>query len=216
MKSLVLSQTEEKTDSSTKTYKNIIFDLGRVLVHWHFPSIVGAIQERDPSIPDRICDVTRLACWRDFDRGRVTKEQVIQLAKPYFLPEHTLAFIEEALVRLTAIEEGVALLNAVREKGYNVYILSNMPREFLVSCRKAYNDFKDFHGAIFSCDVGANKPEPIIYKALLEKFSIDPFESLFIDDLRANLEAGLDHGIDGVLCECHKEAREGLVALGII
>ena len=48
---------------------------------------------------------------------------------------------------------------------------------------------------MISCQVHVIKPDPAIYKALIEKYSLDPAECLFFDDMKANIEAAGKLGI---------------------
>ena len=72
----------------------------------------------------------------------------------------------------------------------------------LETCRGEFIDFLRrteiygcFDGEVVSCEEGVVKPEPRIYEILLDRFGLDPAETLFIDDRRSNLEAAAAFGI---------------------
>ena len=51
-------------------------------------------------------------------------------------------------------------------------------------------------GYILSSEVGVVKPELEIYQKLLKKYSLDPTESVFIDDIQANLYTAAELGFE--------------------
>ena len=73
-------------------------------------------------------------------------------------------------------------------------VLSNMSREFIDFLRRT-EIYGCFDGEVVSCEEGVVKPEPRIYEILLDRFGLDPAETLFIDDRRSNLEAAAAFGI---------------------
>ena len=54
-----------------------------------------------------------------------------------------------------------------------------------------------YDGAFFSGEVLALKPQPVIYQMFFERFSLDPSECFFIDDLKENVDASIACGMDG-------------------
>ena len=69
-----------------------------------------------------------------------------------------------------------------------------MSREFIDFLRRT-EIYGCFDGEVVSCEEGVVKPEPRIYEILLDRFGLDPAETLFIDDRRSNLEAAAAFGI---------------------
>ena len=70
-------------------------------------------------------------------------------------------------------------------------------------------------GAVFSFEVQATKPEPEIYKALLEKYGLDPTECVFIDDNRKNIIAANQLGMATIHFHTKAQAEEELQSLGV-
>ncbi len=65
----------------------------------------------------------------------------------------------------------------------------------LESANTRFSFFSLFEGRVISCEVGLCKPELGIYTRLLERFGLDPNETVFIDHAPANLEAAAQLGI---------------------
>ena len=70
---------------------------------------------------------------------------------------------------------------------------------------KLIKDLKSlFDGAIFSCDYQMVKPDKEFYSLLLNKYSLDPKETIFIDDLESNLDGARKVGLDTYLFNKNK------------
>ena len=90
------------------------------------------------------------------------------------------------------------LVGDLKAAGYRLYVLSNMSREFIAFLRR-FPVYRLFDGEVVSCEEGTVKPEPRIYEILLERYGLDPAETLFIDDRAANIVAAEGLGIAGYL-----------------
>ncbi len=100
----------------------------------------------------------------------------------------------------------------LREAGLLTAILSNMPQGKLdfMRGRAEFRWIEDFSASIFSCDVGRVKPEPEIYRLCLGKLGVAPGESVFLDDVPANIEAAKAIGIPGMVFRSAGEAAPEL------
>ena len=88
--------------------------------------------------------------------------------------------------------------NALKEKGYKIYILSNYP-ESLFKKHTEYADFMDdIDGLMVSYMIHKAKPDDAIYKALCDKYNLDKNESIFFDDREENVEGAMEFGIKAV------------------
>ena len=65
------------------------------------------------------------------------------------------------------------LVRRLKSHGYCVYYLSNIPQDVLDLLRDR-GVLDGFDGGVASCEVHINKPDPKIYKALLDKYSLKP------------------------------------------
>ena len=68
-----------------------------------------------------------------------------------------------------------------------------------------------FEGVVVSSDVKMIKPNPAIYEYILKTYNLNPVECLFIDDVKANVEAAEAAGIKGfVFKNSYNEIKEVL------
>lgn len=180
--------------------KNIVFDLGGVLFardkHKCSPEFIDFFRfiRTDP-MPD---------FWVEYDRGTLTLDQVVDAlcALHGCTPEVARAYVREAIDRQEPVRATERLVGELKRAGYRLYVLSNMSREFIDFLRRA-DVYALFDGEVVSCEEGTVKPEPRIYRILLDRYGLDPAQTLFIDDRAANIAAAREAGIDGFLFEPH-------------
>jgi putative hydrolase of the HAD superfamily len=125
------------------------------------------------------------------------------------------AIIEAARACLRAKPETVKLVRTLRQRGFNLYCLSNMPGPFYEHLRRRHDFWDVFHGVVISGEIQMMKPEPEIYLHLLERFGLRAHESVFVDDLQANVDAAKGVGLhaicfqNAIQCERELEALLG-------
>ena len=180
--------------------KNIVFDLGGFLFardkHMCSPEFIDFFRfiRTDP-MPD---------VWVEYDRGTLTLDQVgdALCALHGCTPEVARAYVREAIDRQAPVRATERLVGELKRAGYRLYVLSNMSREFIDFLRRA-DVYALFDGEVVSCEEGTVKPEPRIYRILLDRYGLDPAQTLFIDDRAANIAAAREAGIDGFLFDPH-------------
>lgn len=116
-------------------------------------------------------------------------------------------------------EELVALIRRLRRSGLKVGLLSNapLPRERAGSAAAAGRWGMDglFDAQVFSCEVGALKPDPRTYQAALAALAAAPGETVFIDDVLANVRGAHALGIDALLFGGVASLRRELAQRGL-
>ncbi|HJA15897.1 MAG TPA: HAD family phosphatase [Candidatus Butyricimonas faecavium] len=177
--------------------KNIIFDLGGVVVEWNAkkvletfngnPILVNFVKENRLFLND----------WRAYDRGDVTRQELIdKVALLSGCPTKDCnEFIEHVKHSLAPIPETETLIKELSARGFKLYCLSNMSVDFY-DYLKTREVFKYFDGQIISALEHMVKPDREIYNLLLNRYHLKPEESLFIDDLEPNVKAAQAVGIN--------------------
>jgi HAD superfamily hydrolase (TIGR01509 family) len=107
----------------------------------------------------------------------------------------------------------VDLMRNVKRLGYKTAILSNMPQEFLDWARAELPVFREVDAAIFSCELGAVKPEEAIYRSLAEALGCEYGELVFFDDMEDNIAKARALGIHGFVFQGTEAACRELRAL---
>ena len=168
--------------------KNIIFDLGNVLLSFHPDEFLDQYYTKD--IKDDLMTIIFASDeWVDLDLGLTTITQVIHdLSQRYPQYKDEISFVlTHWTSMLKPIEENVELVYKLHDMGYPLYILSNFHKEAIQTMVQKYDFFKLFQGGIISAYEKCAKPEDHIYHLLLERYQLNPNESLFIDDSLGNV-----------------------------
>lgn len=145
---------------------NVVFDLGGVLLTWDPPAIVSSVIA-DPAMQALVLErVFRDPEWLELDRGAVSRIDVIErcaqrTGMPVAAIERVFNAMLPALVPVPAVVE---LVVALRRAVNRLYVLSNFQREALTFVEATYGILALFDGRVVSCEVGACKPEPAIYR----------------------------------------------------
>lgn len=170
--------------------KNIVFDLGGVVVDWN-PTRLMEEYTGDPEMPVTLFREGFFDnFWPDYDRGIIDQVGIVK-EMSCFSGRHYAEcwdFVEFVKHSLRDIPETQRLIREVSEEGFRVFCLSNMSLEFYDYLRER-EVFGYFEGQIISALEKVIKPEPEIYQVLMDRYQVVPEESLFIDDLAANVEA---------------------------
>ena len=164
--------------------KNIVFDLGGVVFHRDAKKVRKELIDFFAFI----FAAKMPLFWEEYDRGTLTFDEVLDELSRSKGCDRAVAedYLREA--------QTAALIRDLKRAGYRLYVLSNMSREFIDFLRRT-EIYGCFDGEVVSCEEGVVKPEPRIYEILLDRFGLDPAETLFIDDRRSNLEAAAAFGI---------------------
>ena len=97
-----------------------------------------------------------------------------------------------------AIKDTVEILANLKKNNVPLYILSNWSAETFPKAQAIFDFLKWFDGQIISGEVGLIKPDPAIYRLLLNTYNLSPNNTIFIDDKIANVGAAKRMGIKGI------------------
>ena len=194
-----------------KQYKNIIFDVGNVLLEWNPKGFLEELK-----LPDHFLEVFSSLLWATHDGGLLSRQELVAKLPSQYDKEAFAHCIDRIAPFLNPIQEMHEILHEVRRKGYKVYILSNMPQELHEELKELHDFFHHFDGQVYSYEVKAIKPQPQIYQVLLSNYQLNAHESIFIDDLEINIRAAKDLGIEGILCQTPAQVRTELFIRKIV
>ena len=181
--------------------RNILFDMGNVLIYFDrnlFMDRLG-ISAEDKKLLMR--EVFLSVEWVRMDRGSMTEPEAVESVCRR-LPQR----LHDAAGKLVGMWDRpilpipgmYELIEELKEKGYGIYLLSNAShRQHEYWPRIEASRF--FDGTLISSDEGVIKPQPEIYRLILERFSLKAEECFFIDDVPANIEGAFYCGIPGAV-----------------
>jgi putative hydrolase of the HAD superfamily len=98
---------------------------------------------------------------------------------------------------VTSFDYSADWLKSLKERGYNIYLLTNYPEWlFEIHWKKGFTFVPYVDGKVVSGNVKLIKPDHAIYETLIKKYSLNPAESVFIDDVKENVQAAKDVGLN--------------------
>lgn len=178
----------------------IIFDLGGVLIDWN-PHHLYAPYFNSSAEIDQFLREINFAEWNlQQDAGRSFSEGVSVLSAEFPHYAHLIrAFHERWEESIPGpIDETVTLLKRLKRAGHPLYALTNFSAETFPIMRRRFDFLKLFEYILVSGEVGVIKPDPAIYRLMLEKIGRPASECLFIDDSATNAAAARQLGFDTI------------------
>ena len=186
-----------------KNIKNIVFDLGGVLVDLDFKSAINGLQEAGfANVKEQLQAFDRGGIFQKFELGEVNADEF----RTAIRENSTVTLTDEEvdtlwnLMLLEIPREKLELILELRGK-YMVYLLSNTNSiHWDYVCKNAFNyrgfrvnDY--FEETFLSFEMHLAKPDKAIFEKVLEEANLLPEETLFIDDSEANCQAAEELGI---------------------
>ena len=197
----------------------VIFDLGGVLLDWNPRHLYRQLFPGDEAAMEHFLATICNSEWnRQQDAGRLAAEACALLKAEH--PDKA-ALIDAYYTRhldmiAGPIEGTVAILAELRERGTPLYFLSNYSAETYPLALGRYDFLSWFAGGIVSGEHGVIKPDPAIYRLLIERCGIDPHRAVFIDDVPVNAEAARAFGIHPIHFTGPDALRAELTGLGLL
>ena len=187
--------------------RNVIFDIGNVLMDFRWQEYMRALFDDDePTIDSVNQAIWRHGTWASMDAGTdsaVAIEQAVNLV-PTHEPEIRKAFAHAGQA-MHKQRYAIPWIKELKQMGKRVFFLSNYSA-FSIAANQDVLDFLPYmDGGVFSFQVRTVKPEPKIYLLLCEKYGLKAEESLFTDDMPANIETARKLGFHTVLFEGYEK-----------
>ncbi|MFX0075074.1 MAG: HAD family hydrolase [Candidatus Hermodarchaeota archaeon] len=197
--------------------KNIIFDLGNVLLKFQPSEFLLRFSNDTEYINQFIAKIFHSSIWVELDRGTISLENAEKTFVSKYPNEEVFLrrFFEHWMEMLTPIEENVKILKDLRNLGFKTFILSNFIKETYIYIDQKYDIFQFFDGQIISGFEKAIKPEKGIYQKLLDRYHLIPEESIFIDDVLFFLKPAKKIGINIIWNKPETDLREELKRFGV-
>lgn len=181
--------------------KNIVFDVGNVIVDWTAMSLGIKMFDNDEAKAKIAASVFQSPNWYNYDLGILSIDEIIALLQKEFKEEDYYIVdkaVREFVYYVDFNKDVCSFAFDMKMKGYNIYLLTNFGETY-TECVKRMPIRDIIDGIVASADVNIIKPDERIYKILFEKYNLKPEECLFIDDLKANCDAALKAGMGQVI-----------------
>lgn len=198
--------------------KDIIFDLGGVLIDWNprylYKKIFASAEEMEWFLTS-VCSPVWNA---KQDAGRPFAEGIAQAKAQYpkYAPQIDAYFLRWEEMLGGPIKGTVQLLRELKYKKYRLFALSNWSAETFPIAQKKFDFLGLFDGIVLSGEEKMNKPEPEIYKRLLFRYQLQADNCIFTDDNQDNVSAAQALGIDAILFTNPEQLHIELIKRGIL
>ena len=199
--------------------KNVVFDLGGVLVDWNPRYLYRKIFSSEEQVEEFLSNVCTMEWNAQQDAGRTMVEATEILVNKF--PDRQ-GEIRAYYQRWTEMFDGhiqgtLDILNMLKEKDqHRLLALTNWSGETFPTARKLFPFLSLFEGIVVSGDEKLIKPDHRLYQILFERYQIDPQDSLFIDDSLPNVKAAKQLGMTALHFDNSDKLAVELGALGII
>jgi glucose-1-phosphatase len=195
----------------------IIFDIGRVLIRVDPSRATIAFAKGISLSPQEVWSaIEKNPRWQDWQEGRLSpRDWYLHICQRLKV---TLTFEQFTHAWNDSLDPKPIQDDAFLErlsKSYRLALLSNTDPVHVAHMETAFNFFQFFPMRIYSCVLGASKPNPLIFREALRALKVRAEESVFIDDIPAYVEAARSLGMGGIPYISPEQLKHDLAALGV-
>lgn len=203
---------------SSKTIRNVVFDVGNVIVPWDPDGIVRtALGEDRVEAPGFRSPLSGNPLWLAINRGEHTLSEARNLyIEKYGLTGAEVDRLYEALLDSMVLLDGtVPLMHDLAAAGCRLFAITDNVNEIVAYLKETHDFWPLFEHASVSSELGVLKPDPRMYLHVIETGHLVAEECLFFDDVPRNVEGAETVGMVGRVFTDALTARADLKALGV-
>ncbi len=193
----------------TPTIRNIVFDIGNVVVRWDPDWIIRQTFGEGHDHEALRAGVFSRDVWLPLNLGQISVPDAKDRYVSSGLMQADVAdrLFAVVLESMSPLPGSVDLMQDALDAGYRVFALSDNVHEFVAYYKAHHPWWQLFEGAVISAEIGEVKPNPGIYKHLLSTWSLTPSETLFMDDVAANVAGAHAMGLHAFQFSTAHDAR---------
>jgi len=197
--------------------RNVVFDIGGVLLDWNPRHLYRTLIPDEAAMEQFLAEICTMQWNERLDAGETFAQACDELAARH--PEH--AELIHAWKRQDEMVSGeiagtAELVRRLHGRDVPLYLLTNHPSETFDSRRDRFEVLRLFEGAIVSGDERLLKPSREIFDLLTTRFGLAPSETIFIDDVPANVEGARAAGFEAHRFVDAPTLEQELVDLGLL
>jgi putative hydrolase of the HAD superfamily len=186
-----------------KHIKNIIFDLGGVILNIDFKRTEDALKDLGIADLSNYMKKTHLlSFFREYEMGKIDDNTFIKAIQS--LSEKEISDVDAVnawnALLLDFPDDRIALLKELKKK-YRLFLLSNTNaihhRKFQDQLYQQTGYYLEdlFEKTYYSHVVGMSKPDVAIFQLVINENKLNPSETLFVDDTELNMKGAIEAGL---------------------
>lgn len=195
-----------------------VFDIGGVLLDWNPRYLYRKLLAEEAAVEAFLAEIGFDEWNRGFDAGTTFAEGVEAHTARY--PHHRalIAAYHDRWAETVErpVEGTAAILDELKTRSLPVYAITNFAAEKLVQEQQRWPFLNRFDGVVVSSEVRAIKPDPAIYRHLLDRYGLEAGTCLFIDDVEKNVAGARAVGMHAVHFTGAAQLRRDLEAVGLL
>lgn len=200
-------------------YRNIIFDLGGVVVEYNPRDFLMDLF-MNKRAEEAVYDLTfGSKPWEALERGSITRAEatrmMLQDAARNGRTFEVRAVLEEWETILRTKKHTIKTMCKLKIAGYRLYYLSNIAQDTFEEIRQR-DFFPLFDGGITSFEAGLRKPDPQLFAQLMQRYGLAYDETIFVDDEKPCAQAAYNLGMTGILYKNRKSFARALHTCGVV
>jgi len=179
----------------------VIFDLGGVLIDWNPRHLFRKLFPGDDAGMEHFLAHVCNSHWNEQqDAGRAFADAVTAAVREHPDKEALIRAYHERWIEMLGgpIDGSVAIVAALRDRKVPLYALTNWSHETFPLAEPMFPFLAWFDGIVVSGRERLIKPDPRIYRLLLERYGIAPATAVYIDDNARNAAAATELGLYGI------------------
>ena len=196
----------------------IVFDLGGVLVDWNPRHLYRHLIPDEAEMERFLAEIVSPAWNHEHDLGRPFAEGVAALSREHPDQAALIAAYAERWVEMLGgpIQPTVDVLADLRPTGIRLLALTNWSAETWPIGRPRFPFLDWFEGIVVSGEERLAKPDPALFRVLVERYAIRPRRTIYVDDVAANVRVAADLGFRAIQFTGADDLRRRLVLAGAL
>jgi putative hydrolase of the HAD superfamily len=191
---------------------DIVFDIGNVIFEWNPQKLLDSLFLSKSESKEAMENIIAHDDWQMLDKGTLSLEESISRANDRCNIEvnKIRKLFEETPKSLKLIQDTVNAIMELSGIGYSLYVLSNMHKHSFEYLSKTYDIWRYFSGIVISSHIKSIKPEPEIFEYLIGTYNLIPRNTVFLDDLKCNIDAAKKFGLNTIHVKNASQSKEEL------
>lgn len=196
----------------------VVFDLGGVLVYWDPRALFSRVLDEGEDV-DAFLDEIGFAEWNHAqDAGKPWAQAVAEHSERHPARAAAIAAYPQRFTESVPgpMDDSVAVVAELVGHGVRLLALTNWSAELFPLVRPRLTFLNDFEAVVVSGEEGLAKPDPALFRVLIDRHGVVPADTVYVDDLQRNVDTATALGFRALLFTDATSLRADLVRHGLL